>query len=75
MPRFNVGDTVKCQKIQPEPLPPHQRRGAGFVADMTFTIDKITMEESRDPVYWPISGQGVYRCGVFEHELEYDWDG
>jgi hypothetical protein len=49
--------------------------GAGFVAGMEFTVARISNEIKDDPIYWPVAGQGIRGCGVFEHELEQkDWD-
>jgi len=68
MPRFKIGDNVKCLPIQPKAKSNHQ--GAGFIAGMTFEVRKITETNTNDAIYWPDHGNGIY-----EHELEgMDWD-
>jgi hypothetical protein len=69
MPKYKVGETVKCVSIQPDR--PMDSRGCGFSPSKTFVIRKISMENSLDPIYWPSTGGGIY-----EHELEeHEWDG
>lgn len=70
MPKYKVGETVKCLPVQPTGR--NLDMGHGFVAGKSFAIKEITQTHTTDPIYWPKSGGG----GIYEHELEEnDWDG
>ena len=70
MPKFKIGETVRCLPVQPKVK--HEYRGYGFKANKSFVIREITQPNSKDPIYWSSYTEG----GVYEHELEEnDWDG
>lgn len=77
MPKFKVGEIVKCLPVQPERHT--SSMGAGFIAGGSFKVKKITFQDTNDPIYWPTNdGNKAFdsSCGVYEHELEeHDWDG
>ena len=70
MPKFKIGDKVKCLARQPKMT--YEKMGAGFESGKEFVVSNITQERSSDPIYWPDKES----CGVYEHELEeLEWDG
>jgi hypothetical protein len=59
--KFKIGDTVICRLVK------LSKPGAGFKPGLIFTIDRITDQESENPILWgkgTIDGNGVYNSSV-----------